>query len=1446
MDINKFSTNISGIFDQVENDDENVYVKKFQKKHRKRNAKKQDFLNEFLKEKKKKLQSNYDIFQQLQKTTTLEKSENIYKVGKHKVVELINYPVEELPYPELRNVTPEEIDCDKQNIEFQINDILIGTNSDFSEDPIPNDEKQTVVYLSGVTEKGLTVGVFLNGYHPFFYLSIPESYYNAPHKFVRQLETQLKMQKAPMEQIHQMEIVEKHPSTGYRPKDKPLKLVKFEFNTLEAQKKTKYIVQKLYPITTKEDILNDNWKKRNETVVCEADEEEIKCLNHFHIISGGWVRLMATRYTPIEDRLHNCFYAFETDILLPLPKKDTIANMLVDSIDIEQENHLENVDKMPDPFVEEDHLLSIAHAMQDYKKKHPLFLCLFTWGVREVKITEEHFKKLGLKKPSTFYIFRYQDEMEMLRRWSVWWSQPEVSSDIIIGHNILNYDMRALATRLLDIYGDQLEDYEKVWGRLSLIPLEKKESNIQSKAISFAEYTLTPAFGRVFIDTLIMYQRDVTLKLRSYSLNTLAKKLLKEEKVDLHYTEIKNCFYGTPEDRGLLFIYNFGDVIRVFDLCFKSSHIPKCINISRVNHVPLNMLCPRGQSIRVYGGFQYIAQINNYVLYRPYYHPLLDNPIYDDIANMIKKAEASDGDIADYDAIRYDANSQEFKTFDFQNYLQEVLKDHIEIAETEYQGTTNKNNSTSSNDGESKNTSTDKKNNKNKQKKKKTFQQILLEKEAAARKVFATKIDISNLSKSLYNQLLGIDSQEQIDEIAAGKVKNVKMYGYAKHRPLEKRSKTDIKKAEKQNVFVSKTGQNPEQMIDLLKRKKIKEGKGFSGGMVMIPRRGIAHNIPVFDWNSLYPNLMHNFKQCPSLLCIWEEFAKLENVDYIDVRFNEFFCFRYADKEDGVDLPGILIQHTWNLVCNRKIAQYIMVSYETRRDHGINMLKDYFDKIFPNGWGYDPDADLDPQLASKTEELLSNEENFPKNDLYDQKMKKDILHKRIIKNMEIGAKSMEFKKRNIVLNTIDQYEAFQKEIDSFLESNKNNMNEDEYERHSGVIEVLKQLLEVLYAQWSEIPDLDCEIPKDYISLDVVEDMFNFINEMQEQFKNYDSKQNELKVGGNSTFGFAGAGGTPIFDDKTDKIRHGGKHQVLPVSACITFLGRYCIVVCKEYMEEKYGYEIIYVDTDSLFIDVGYDASDESLKKSFPLSKQICKELSDMFPGTMTIKHEKTAKTALFLDPKCYALFKFEKPDDPDGKIDIKGLQIKKRDNCDFVRDNGLKMLEIILRKGDVQGGVSFIDTKLKELIDGKISVEAIALHKKISKADYKGNSIGHIELAKRIDQRKPGQGPKSGESVKYLYVDIGDWVDKKKMHEKIEDFDYVIENKIPVDYRWYIVNNIPHPISKILEPLISSQQLKKLWDDARIRAENKQIGTQSTDSIKQNYSNIFEEEELSD
>jgi DNA polymerase elongation subunit (family B) len=68
----------------------------------------------------------------------------------------------------------------------------------------------------------------------------------------------------------------------------------------------------------------------------------------------------------------------------------------------------------------------------------------------------------------------------------------------------------------------------RVWGRINDWVTKCKQSQIESKAISYNVYKRTPSPGRIYLDLLTLYQRDTTLRLYDYKLETVAQHFLKK------------------------------------------------------------------------------------------------------------------------------------------------------------------------------------------------------------------------------------------------------------------------------------------------------------------------------------------------------------------------------------------------------------------------------------------------------------------------------------------------------------------------------------------------------------------------------------------------------------------------------------------------------------------------------------------------------------------------------------------------------------------------------------------------------------------------------------------------------------------------------------------------------------------------------------------------------
>ena len=94
-------------------------------------------------------------------------------------------------------------------------------------------------------------------------------------------------------------------------------------------------------------------------------------------------------------------------------------------------------------------------------------------------------------------------------------------------------------------------------------------------------------------------------------------------------------------------------------------------------------------------------------------------------------------------------------------------------------------------------------------------------------------------------------------------------------------------------------------------------------------------------------------------------------------------------------------------------------------------------------------------------------------------------------------------------------------------------------------------------------------------------------------------------------------------------------------------------------------------------------------------------------------------------------------------------------------------------------------------------MEKLIITKSLRSTYKNPDQIAHKVLADRIAKRDPGNKPKSGDRIPYVYIIHPD--KKAKQGEKIELPSYIIENPktTKIDYAHYITNQIMKPVLQV-------------------------------------------------
>ena len=291
---------------------------------------------------------------------------------------------------------------------------------------------------------------------------------------------------------------------------------------------------------------------------------------------------------------------------------------------------------------------------------------------------------------------------------------------------------------------------------------------------------------------------------------------------------------------------------------------------------------------------------------------------------------------------------------------------------------------------------------------------------------------------------------------------------------------------------------------------------------------------------------------------------------------------------------------------------------------------------------------------------------------------------------------------------------------------------------------------------------------------------------------------------NSVYGFTGAGK--------------GILPCVPIASTTTSKGRSMIEDTKTYVEANFpGAKVRYGDTDSVMVefDVGGRTGEEAVAYSWEVGERAAEECSALFKKPNNLELEKVYWPYFLYSKKRYAAKLWTKGKDDKmhmDYIDVKGLQLVRRDNTPHMREVCKELLDVILTSSDPGPPKELAKERAIELLSGDIPNGKLILSQGLSdsyKVGGKAVSItspesvninqSHVQVVTKMRQRRPGSEPQSGDRVPYILTKTED--PKAKAFEKAEDPKYVEENEIPVDYHYYFLNKFLNPVCDLLDPL---------------------------------------------
>jgi DNA polymerase elongation subunit (family B) len=329
----------------------------------------------------------------------------------------------------------------------------------------------------------------------------------------------------------------------------------------------------------------------------------------------------------------------------------------------------------------------------------------------------------------------------------------------------------------------------------------------------------------------------------------------------------------------------------------------------------------------------------------------------------------------------------------------------------------------------------------------------------------------------------------------------------------------------------------------------------------------------------------------------------------------------------------------------------------------------------------------------------------------------------------------------------------------------------------------------------------------------------------------DKRQLAFKMTANSIYGQCGAKTSTFYN----------KH----VAACCTAGGRAMIMYAKTVVEEVYcnleydskclgqinvTAENVYGDTDSVFFRfhilkdgvklVGKDA----LEATIEIAQDVGKVASHFLKEPHDWVYEKTFYPFILLGKKKYVGMLYE-TDMKKCKRKSMGIVLKRRDNAPIVKDIYGGVIDRFMEGKPVTNAVKFVTDELEKIKrhDYNNAIDKFVITKSLRSGYKNPLQIAHNVLADRIGQRDPGNKPRPGDRISFVFVETPKPTKgvKQLQGDKIETVEYQKQLKLKLDYDHYISNQIMKPVQQLLAldlehiPYFKDHQFKRRLEETK-------------------------------
>ncbi|PVI06621.1 hypothetical protein DM02DRAFT_667492 [Periconia macrospinosa] len=279
-----------------------------------------------------------------------------------------------------------------------------------------------------------------------------------------------------------------------------------------------------------------------------------------------------------------------------------------------------------------------------------------------------------------------------------------------------------------------------------------------------------------------------------------------------------------------------------------------------------------------------------------------------------------------------------------------------------------------------------------------------------------------------------------------------------------------------------------------------------------------------------------------------------------------------------------------------------------------------------------------------------------------------------------------------------------------------------------------------------------------------------------------NRQLALKLLANVTYGYASASfsGRMPCSEIADSIVQTGRETLEKAIALI-------------HSVERWGAEVVYGDTDSLFIYLKGRTRDQA----FTIGEEIADAITKTNPQPIKLKFEKVYHPCVLMAKKRYVGFKYESRHQKEPVFDAKGIETVRRDGTPAEQKIEEKALKTLFRTSDLSQVKKYFQDQCTKIMQGRISIQDFLFAKEVKLGTYSDRGPpppGALIAAKRM-LADPRTEPQYGERIPYVVVTGAPGA---RLIDRCVSPETVLMNEhIELDAEYYITKNLIPPLERI-------------------------------------------------